>query len=435
MVRGIIGGNRTGKTEWGASEARYYLTGTHPYRQVGIPNEIWIGTPSFDTQVESAQPKLLKFLGEDKIRQVEYYQGNKIKTIYLKNGSKATFKSYEQSIDKWAGAEKRLIWFDEEPPHGIWTEALVRQGRNVPLDIIFTLTPVNGLTWFYDDVWQQKESKQISIKTPRWEDNVHLSVDQIRTMESMLSPEELEVRKFGRFVRGVGLVCGWWRRDLHVETMANFDPRGATIYVGIDFGFTTSSTAAIFMAIKGDDLFVFDGIYEKGLTTPRLAERLKEKLGSLYITKWIADSASADDIAELRQYGFNIEPIKKESGASAISWDEFRAKKMQEIGQPNALTGRPRLHISDALIADLNGKRVHWLANEAENLRWKTIRTADGSKSTRVWSDEKPKDAIDALTYILVSLPLQIETKYTNTYERKRMIPKDDLFSEDGFYL
>ena len=40
IIRGIIGGNRTGKTEWGAKEASYYLLGTHPYRQVGVPTEI-----------------------------------------------------------------------------------------------------------------------------------------------------------------------------------------------------------------------------------------------------------------------------------------------------------------------------------------------------------------------------------------------------------
>lgn len=435
VVRGIIGGNRTGKTEWGAREASYYLTGTHPNHKITVPNQVWIGTPSFDTQIESAQPKLLKFLKKEDIARIEYYQGNKIKSIYLTNGSVATFKSYEQSNDKWMGAEKRLIWFDEEPPHSIWTEAVVRHGAGVPLNIIFTLTPINGMTWLYDEIWQQAEAKGIKILTPSWEDNFHLSKDQISTMTSMLTPEELEVRKFGRFVRRIGLVCSWWRRDIHIEDLSQFDPRGCTIYVGIDFGFTTSSTAALFVAIRGDDLYLFNGIYEKGLTTSMLAVRIKEKLGSLVVTKWVADSAAAEDIAELRSYGFAIEAVKKETGTSNINWDEHRARKLQEIGQINLATNRPRIHISQDLIAEVDGRRVHWFANEAENLRWKQVRTGDGLHAKPIWSNEQPKDAIDALSYILVSLPVQIPVKYVNQFERKRMVPKNNLFDDDGFYL
>lgn len=401
-----------------------------------MPNEVWIGTPSFDTQVESAQPKLLKFLKDKDIQNVEYYQGNKMKTIYLKNGSKATFKSYEQATDKWAGAAKRLIWFDEEPPHNIWTEAVVRHGAGIPLDIIFTLTPINGMTWIYDELWTQAEAKGVVIKTPSWDDNKHLTADQISTMTSMLSPEELEVRRYGRFVRRIGLVCNWWRRDVHLEDLSQFNPRGLTNWIGIDFGFSTASTAALFVALKGADLYVYDGIYEKNLTTPELANRLNQKLPKdLMITGWVADSASADDIEELKRYNFPVEGIKKETGSAQINWDDFRAKKLAEIGAVS-LNNTSRLHISKTLISDINGKMINWFANEAENLRWKSVRNADGTQAKSVW-DDQPKDAIDALSYILVRLPMSVpeSVKYVNSWSNKAKVPKDNLFDSDGFYI
>lgn len=436
-VRGIIGGNRTGKTEWGARECYYYLTGTHPDKDVRIPNEVWIGTPSFDTQVESAQPKLLKFLKADQISRTEYYQGNKIKTIYLKNGSKVTFKSFEQSTDKWAGAEKRLIWFDEEPPHNIWTEAVVRHGAGIPLEIIFTLTPINGMTWIYDELWSQAKAKGIDIKTPQWEDNTHLTKEQLGIMTSMLSPEELEVRRFGRFVRKIGLVCPWWRRDIHIKDMTGFNPRGYPVWVSIDFGFSTAATAALFGAIVNNAIYIFDGIYEKNLTTPYLAQKIKERLQNVFITGWIADSAQAADIEELKNYGFPVRGIKKETGTSEIDWDTFRARKMMEYGQLNPVTGEPRIYIADHLIADVGGRKVNWLANEIENLRWKQVKTADGLQAKQQWGDQ-PKDAIDALSYLLVSLPTQPDIKIASpwgNYEKKSLLPKQDLFDENGLYI
>ncbi len=424
-VRGIIGGNRTGKTEWGAREVYYYATNTHPYKNIGTPVECWIGTPSFDTQVESVQPKILRFIGKELLSKchIEYYQKPKIKSITFPWGSKITFKSYEQSVDKWAGAEKRLIHFDEEPPHDIWVEANVRQGKDVPLDVIFTMTPVLGLTWFYDDIWQQQDAKGIMIKTPQWEDNPHLSREQIAQMEMMLSPEELEVRRFGRFVRNVGLVCHWWRRDVHVQDLSSFQPQGKTIWVGIDFGFSTRPTCVVFVAIDQDKLYVFDGIYERNLTTPLLVQRIREKLGGLYVTGWIADSEAPSDIAEMNKYGI---PVKKVSKQGDGHWDEFRAKKLAEVGMINQFTGQSKLVVSKNLLVMQDGQMVNWFVKEVEGLFWKQVRTADGMSSRREWGDQ-PKDSIDALSYTIAMLPQTIENRFTSINERKALIPRNEI--------
>lgn len=439
-IRAIIGGNRTGKTEWGAHETSLYALGTHPYREVVPPSEIWIGTPSFDLQAESVQPKLLKFITDDKIDHAEYLRGSIISRLYLKNGTPITFKSYEQGPEKWQSAAKRLIWFDEEPPHDVWTESIVRQEAGIPLDIILTMTPVNGMTWVYDEIWQQAAVKKIAIKTPSWKDNTHLTQAQIDQMKLMLSSEELEVREKGHFIRRTGLVCSWWRRDVHLVDLSTFNPQGCTIWIGIDFGFTSSALCAIFVAIKGESLYIFDGIYEFGMTTNVLAQKLKEKLANLYITGWRGDSAAAEDLAELRKYGIPIEGVKKETGTLKENWDDFRARKMAEFGNPHPVTGKSRIYVAQHLMAEVPDstgakKLVNWFANEVENLRWKTVRTADGLKEKAEWGDGH-KDAIDAFSYVLVSLPEVMQTKIGNQAMEQlaRQIPKDNLFDSDGFY-
>lgn len=435
LIRAIIGGNRTGKTEWGAHETFWFITGTHPYRALVPPIEAWVATPSFDIQLEATQPKLLKYLKQEDIQNVEYLRGNIMSRIHLKNGTDVAFKSYEQGSEKFQSAGKRLIWFDEEPPHDIWNECLVRQEAGIPLDIILTMTPVNGMTWVYDELWQQAAAKGIAIKTPSWRDNWHLTTDQTNNMRTQLTAEELEVREMGHFVRKVGLVLPWWRRDIHLVDLSTFNPQGCTVWVGIDFGFTSSALAVVFVAIKGEELYLFDGIYAYGMTTDVLARTIKEKLGKTFVNGWVGDSAQAEDLAELRKYGIPVNGVKKEVSTIKENWDDFRARRLKEMGQVNPLTNRPRLFVAQHLSAAVDGRECNWFANEAENLRWKTIRTADGSQARPIWGDGH-KDAIDALSYVIVSLPETIQAKFGNQAMEQlaRQVPKENLFDDSGFY-
>ena len=132
--------------------------------------------------------------------------------VQIDNGSSLVFKSYEQGREKFQGVGKRLIWFDEEPPQDIWEEAFVRVEAGTPLDIVLTMTPINGMTYIYDTVYLA-DNPDIFVITAGWKDNPWLEKEQIARMSRGLSDATLEVRKEGRFVRKTGLVNGWWKRD------------------------------------------------------------------------------------------------------------------------------------------------------------------------------------------------------------------------------
>ncbi len=79
---------------------------------------------------------------------------------------------------------------------------------------------------------------------------------------------------------------------------------------GLDFGFSVDPSA---MWIAHYDaahkrIYLYDELYERGLTNDVLAERIKEKIGESYI---VCDSAEPKSIAELRQYGINAIPAAK----------------------------------------------------------------------------------------------------------------------------
>lgn len=78
---------------------------------------------------------------------------------------------------------------------------------------------------------------------------------------------------------------------------------------GLDFGFTNDPTTLISVYRYNDEIIVDEKIYQKGLLNSNLAKLIKSanvNHGVIY-----ADSASPQNIAELKAYGLNVLPVVK----------------------------------------------------------------------------------------------------------------------------
>lgn len=215
--RWVFGGNRTGKTECGAVEVVYLARGIHPYKQNKENVEGWVVSLSCQVQRDVAQKKILNYLNPDWIEDIIMLSGKKsfpqsgvIDYILVKNVfgglSKIGFKSCDQGREKFQGTSLDFVWFDEEPPRDIYLECKMRlidkQG-----EVFGTMTPLKGLSWVYDEIYlNEKQDKEIWYTQMQWEDNPFLSPSEIKYIESTLSPDEIESRKYGHFVGSSGLV-------------------------------------------------------------------------------------------------------------------------------------------------------------------------------------------------------------------------------------
>lgn len=90
---------------------------------------------------------------------------------------------------------------------------------------------------------------------------------------------------------------------------------------GLDFGFS-SDPAAMWIAhydAMRKRIYVFDELYQKGLTNDLLAKEIKDKIGGQYI---VCDSAEPKSIAELQQYGVSATAAakSKDSVLHGIQW-------------------------------------------------------------------------------------------------------------------
>jgi len=407
-VRVLFWGNRVGKTEWGAQEVARYALQDHPYRDIKYPPEIWCACPSYDSQKETTQQKLKKYLPKSRIKDITYVKKNTWGEVVLDTGARLNFKSYEQGREKFQGVGKRVIWFDEEPPFDIWEECFVRQEAGVPLDVILTMTAIKGMTWVYDNLYLDTGNPDLFISEAGWDDNPWLTKKQKEKMARGLTPEALKVRREGKFVKKSGLVCAWWRRDVHLKHYDELD-RSWSWYEVLDGGFSDPACWLLIGVDNDDSIHVVDGFRESSLLTDEIKSRRDGKIGGLTMTCGWIDTDNPRLTTELSSLGMSLIPMQKESGESK-SWDEILAEKLAEYGVIQKGTGEPRIFVSDALMRfdSKRGSNTNWLVQEIENLSW--LATSSGGSDIQIkpkWDDHRKFghhfDGIRAVSYFLVS--------------------------------
>jgi len=410
-TRALFWGNRVGKTEVGAMEVARYMLGEHEYRDVTPPVEVWSICPSFDAQAETTQKKLLYYLPKSRIVDTTTIRKGIYSSITVKanNGtlSVINFKSYEQGRSKFQGAGKRLIWFDEEPPHDIYEECVVRQEAGQSLDIVLTMTPIKGMTWVYDEIFLSTDTGLYFVSTAGWDDNPWLTDEQKNIMSRGLTREALEVRKYGRFTKRVGLVCNWWEREKHLRDYKEF-PRDWAYYECLDGGYSDPAAWFLIGVDNDDSIHIMDGFRETNLQTTEIKKRRDTKTGGLTIRRGWCDDDNPRLQRELSMLGMKLIPVRKDAGAKA-SWDEALAEKLAEYGTIQKGTGEPRLFISNSLmrVDEKSGRDQNWLVQEIENLLWLEKTTDGQSEQKPKWDDHRKFghhfDGVRALAYFLMS--------------------------------
>jgi phage terminase large subunit-like protein len=161
----FLASNRSGKTISGAYEMACHLTGDYPFWWIGKtfdrPINAWaMGSTARSTR-DVVQMELLGPVGHwgsgmiplEKLGTFGSLQGTPggvdVIKIKHKSGGWSTlgFKNYSQSLDAFMGYKMDVIWMDEEVPHDIYNESLMRTMTTGGI-VYVTFTPLGGLTPF-----------------------------------------------------------------------------------------------------------------------------------------------------------------------------------------------------------------------------------------------------------------------------------------------
>lgn len=284
--RWVFGGNRTGKTECGAVEVVYFARGCHPYRENRRDTFGWVVSLSRQVQRDVAQKKILKYLKPEWIVSVVMQQGKKdypdsgvIDYIEIKNVfggiSKIGFKSCDQGREKFQGASLDYVWFDEEPSEDVYRECKMRV-LDKRGDIFGTMTPLKGMSFVYDEIYLNcNQSSEVWYETMSWEDNPFLSREEIKLFSDTMSEEELEARKYGRFICSSGLV--YKEFDENVNVIDPFDvPKEWFDNISIDPGLNNPLSCHWYAVDYDGNVYVIYEHFEAGKDIDYHANKIKQ---------------------------------------------------------------------------------------------------------------------------------------------------------------
>lgn len=271
----FFGGNQSGKTHCSIADDIIQALSADavpehllPYKRWQPPFHAWICCPKNKKLSEAIFPKIRELVPPSELYRGSFDEAlhKNDATLRFANGSTFGFKTYDQDVDAYSSATLHRIHWDEEPPgeHGfeIRKEARARLLKHGG-DEILSMTPLLGLSWVYEKIYEpfERGDKRIFCVRADLDDNKYIDATYKAQFLADLTKEEIEARKEGKFVHFRGLVYPEYDERQHVvEPPSIKHVRGLESVVGIDPGART--TAVSFNGFDRDNsMLTYDELY------------------------------------------------------------------------------------------------------------------------------------------------------------------------------
>ena len=210
------------------------------------------------------------------------------------NGSMLSFINTDDP-EKLRGVKSDVLFIDEasEIDEESYFQLSIRCTGNIVLAYNPTVSPYHWL----------REQDDVERFVTTYKDNPYLPQEMVKAIEELewKNPKYWAIYGKGEFAPN--------DRAIFTFQIVDDNPIEELVAMGLDFGFSNDPTALVAVHKKGDMLYVRELLYEKGLVTKDIIDKLDElNVGNTEI--W-ADSAEPRLIEEIYRSGFNIKPVKK----------------------------------------------------------------------------------------------------------------------------
>ena len=229
MIKGISGGNRSGKTNTCVIDVIMQCEGWHPLQKenlVRLAKEAidekvrvhcqkllaegkWIHSPPIHARIVAPEyssfvdkilgPEYEKWLTHDDITEIAY-DNDRRRRIEWKNGSFVEFMTTQQDLKSHGGSARHVIQIDEECPQDYWIENMMRI-ISVGGRMIIGATAVEGVTWTEKEIWEpgEKGHPDIFVMEMSTYDNPVNSKEVIEKIKKQCRNQiEIDIRIYGK---------------------------------------------------------------------------------------------------------------------------------------------------------------------------------------------------------------------------------------------
>lgn len=251
--------------------------------------------------------------------------GQKILFRGLDDPLKVTSITVEQGSLCWAWLEEAYEVMKEDD-FNILDES-IRGECPEPLFKQWTITfnPWNERIWLKKRFFDTDDPDTLAITTNymcnEWLDDADKAVFERMKQNN---PRRYQVAGLGNWGIVDGLVYENWKEEAFDHTSDKFKKEHPDLIsaFGLDFGYTNDPSALFcgLLDIKNKQLFVFDEMYQKGMSNKRIAETVEEM--GFKKERITADSAEPKSIDELKGLGLRVQAAKKgkDSIQNGIQW-------------------------------------------------------------------------------------------------------------------
>jgi len=301
------------------------------------------------------------------------------------NGSSIYLKGADNP-DSLRGVRIDFCVFDETAFIDKWDEVwkVMRPTlMDSKADVWFISTP-NGLNHFKDLAERTEDDWSYHHYTTY--DNPHIPREEIEQAKIEMDEDSFAQEMLGEFRKMSGLIYKSFSRKDHMVEIPPLDSNW-TFTRALDFGFA-HKTAIGYFAINstGTEIYMYDGLYQSGLTSTDIAEAVKIKDSGKIINNPVADSAQPMQIEELSRMGVHFNPVEK--GPDSVKNGITKVSELLKIRQD---TGKPTLMFN---------KNLTWIQDEFETYRWMETKSTGEIKEVPLKKDD---DAMDMIRYFVSS--------------------------------
>ena len=238
--------------------------------------------------------------------------GQRILFVGLDDPLKITSISVPKGVLCWMWLEEAYEVTDEEAFDRLDESIRGQLHEGLFTHITITFNPWSERHWLKKRFFDAEPNPNLFTATTNYMMNEFLSDSDLALFEAMKkNPRRYRVAGLGDWGLTEGLVYDNWE-----EKLFNIDEvrrrRGVRSAFGLDFGYTNDPTALFcgLIDVGSKAIFVFDELYERGLTNHQIADEVKSR--GYAKERIVADSAEPKSIAELRGDGIRrVTPSRK----------------------------------------------------------------------------------------------------------------------------